>query len=564
MTNKIPRIAKAVLLWLLVCGGAFCATAQSTEHPIYSLGETPADPATLERWPLAPLTRAYIPEAIDLSAHFPPPGDQKKIGACVAWATGYAARSYYALLESGSSDNDKDRIVSPAHLHNLMTASPEHGSCLKPSVNIATALTILQQQDLQSVARYPETNICAASLPYEGAIYGSRIKGAQRVAYGAPVRGTGENRSGIERNSLDRMRIKLSAGHPILLGLLVGERLMRLKAGEIYSGSIHETGEIGREETGWHAVVLTGYDDRRSAFRLLNSWGSQWADGGYGWISYDTVIADSRYAFVMEPFVQPRRPAPTRPTGRPSDLNAGLNLECSELSQEQGPNRKPTVSGFVSRQAYKLALEQYAREHSVDSEVQLRPWPVCEALLTLREPLQAASRPKITLTGGDRPLRAGETFSIEVRPPNVPAFLYVFYLEDGGTVVNLSPRTALIRAQTPPGVPLIFGDGRNGRQTFRVTPPRSVSPDGRELSRDDPERGHEAIIAVAARAPIKELEDLEEPGNRNYRASAASQQKAPGDRILLSVLKDIVFKREGPEMLPREVSADVLHLRILD
>lgn len=567
MIKVLWPLTRTALFGLCFLGGIKAVAGQSGNAPVYGLGDAPVDADELQRWPVVPLTRAYIPEAIDLSARFPPPGDQKNTSTCVSWSTGYAVRSYYALLETGAPVSDRDRIISPAYLHNVMTSLPTNGSCQQPQVNIIDALNVLLSYDMQPVSRYPEGNMCAGLAPSTVAMSGSRIKDAQQIARPTLAHGTGEQRSGLDRGSLDRMRIKLSKGHPILLSLLVGKRLMRLRASETYSGSVHDTGDID----GGHAVVLTGYDDRRSAFRMLNSWGSHWADGGYAWISYDTVLSDARYGFTMDTFRDPPRPQPSRPASQTSRIPRSERYECSELSLEEGPAGHPAILGFVSRQADRNDLGQHIPAGVDTNEVKLRPWPVCEALLTLREPLRAASRPKVKLIGGDRPLQVGETFSFEITPPDVPTFLYVFYLEDDGTVVNLAPRNGPVREQTPPNSPpLMFGDGKNGRQAFRVAPLKSLDPSGQPRAKGDPEGGHEAVIAVAARAPIQELEDFDIAGNRNYRVTAAQFQTTPGqpqgsaDRLLLSLLKDIVFKRAGPNMLPREVSADVLHLRILD
>ncbi len=35
-----------------------------------------------------------------------------------------------------------------------------------------------------------------------------------------------------------------------------------------------------------HAIVLCGWDDSRGAWRLKNSWGTGWGEGGYMWITY--------------------------------------------------------------------------------------------------------------------------------------------------------------------------------------------------------------------------------------------------------------------------------------
>jgi len=42
-----------------------------------------------------------------------------------------------------------------------------------------------------------------------------------------------------------------------------------------------------------HYIALLGYDDAKGAFRFVNSWGTKWGQGGYGWLPYKYV---SRYA----------------------------------------------------------------------------------------------------------------------------------------------------------------------------------------------------------------------------------------------------------------------------
>ena len=36
-----------------------------------------------------------------------------------------------------------------------------------------------------------------------------------------------------------------------------------------------------------HAMVVIGYSDDRNAFKIINSWGTEWCDGGYGWLDYN-------------------------------------------------------------------------------------------------------------------------------------------------------------------------------------------------------------------------------------------------------------------------------------
>lgn len=54
-----------------------------------------------------------------------------------------------------------------------------------------------------------------------------------------------------------------------------------------------------KKDNGWHAICLCGYDNKRQAFRIKNSWkfwnpttgqsDKPWADDGFAWLSYDYV-----------------------------------------------------------------------------------------------------------------------------------------------------------------------------------------------------------------------------------------------------------------------------------
>ncbi|NIR30889.1 MAG: hypothetical protein GWN84_16555, partial [Gammaproteobacteria bacterium] len=51
---------------------------------------------------------------------------------------------------------------------------------------------------------------------------------------------------------------------------------------------------------GYHAIVLTGYDDATMEFSFLNSWGKDWGDGGYGTVTYEFVQSYGRGGGYLE------------------------------------------------------------------------------------------------------------------------------------------------------------------------------------------------------------------------------------------------------------------------
>ena len=45
-----------------------------------------------------------------------------------------------------------------------------------------------------------------------------------------------------------------------------------------------------REQMVWrHGICLIGYDDSKKAFEFVNSWGTEWGNGGFGWLPYAYV-----------------------------------------------------------------------------------------------------------------------------------------------------------------------------------------------------------------------------------------------------------------------------------
>lgn len=61
---------------------------------------------------------------------------------------------------------------------------------------------------------------------------------------------------------------------------------------QVFSGFYNLTGiliDATGTLQGGHAMCIIGYDDDKQAFEVLNSWGSNWGNGGFCWISYKYV-----------------------------------------------------------------------------------------------------------------------------------------------------------------------------------------------------------------------------------------------------------------------------------
>jgi hypothetical protein len=275
--------------------------------------------------------------------------------------------------------------------------------------------------------------------------------------------------------------------------------------------SIHSTralkelaADAGKKD--WHAIVAVGYDEGKQAFRLANSWGPTWGDTGFGWVSYD-VFRDPHQvpeAYVMRPVanepvprpvppivvVPPHKPPvppspgpePVPPTPPPVQFTG---IECSKLSLASQAG-STVVKGFVGSDEDLGKVRAQSDPHHWTVDVDVRPWPQCEALLTLDHQLPDGDAPKVRIIREHATLGTGDFLKFEIETPNRPIFLHVAYIQADGSVVNLIQPDNLTLHSYAPRTKILLGAGAEGEPRFRVT-----APYGREM-----------LIALAASSPV--------------------------------------------------------------
>ncbi|MFN3077026.1 MAG: C1 family peptidase [Alphaproteobacteria bacterium] len=218
--------------------------------------------------------RAFLPPAVDLSREFPKPGRQGLQGSCTAWAVGYGLRGYYEHKRTGWDQSRPEHLFSPAFLYNPLA----RGNC-DAGATLAQALERLQNVGAVTLAEFPyDPKDC------------SRQPGAQELAEAANFRIHRYFR--VDPKSLDDIKGRLVQGDPVVIGMDTTKNFDKLKAGEVYDP---QEGEI---DAG-HAMVVSGYSDAIEAFKVFNSWGTDWGDDGYGWISYRAFRERVPRAYVM-------------------------------------------------------------------------------------------------------------------------------------------------------------------------------------------------------------------------------------------------------------------------
>jgi hypothetical protein len=470
-----------------------------------------------------PEFRSFLPEVVDLSSYFPVPGDQGMQGSCTAWATGYAARAYYAAAVEERRITSPQSIPSPAFIYNLIVADPN--DCGSGSSN-TLALEVLKQFGSLSLADYPYLDETCA-LPSDAqfnAVSDFRIKDYMVV----------------DHTRLDQVKGELADGNPVIIRIVPEENFDTLWN---QPDGVWHAPPLPEDSFG-HAMVVVGYNEARQTFKFINSWGPDWSDGGYGRMDYQTFLNRVTEAFVMvlptgeqaipvadldpeeapapeEPIVHEEPVDPVDPT--PKQVVDFSGLQCAKVQISKDGSRK-VAEGFVSTPA-DLDLVTTQLQGEVDEvDIKLAPWPQCEALLTLDAQLAEKDAPTIAVT--DTEPKAGDTFGITVETPDFDSYVHIAYVQADGTVVNLQQVDADHLSTIDASSEIKFGDGLEGRDQFEVSGPY----------------GDEMLLVISSRSPL----------------FAEPRPQTETEREFLTALREAILTRPNKKSPERFISAAFL------
>jgi hypothetical protein len=217
-------------------------------------------------------------------------------------------------------------------------------------------------------------------------------------------------------------------------------------------------------------------------------------------------------------------------------------FDCANLFWVVRNDNQLQLVGHVEAEEDLARLSKSVGAQTI-SQVEVLPYPGCAAIKALEVPISSELRPELRMLIGKERIAFGESLAFEVTTPDFFSFLYVAYMQADGSVYNLTPRRAVIRPQVDPNTTVVFGDGGPGRQTFTAAEPP----------------GTEAVIAIAARSPIEELESIDSGNTGPYEVAGRPLDRAR----FLELLEESMNDEYAPGGARREISADILHLTVV-
>lgn len=272
----------------------------------------------------APGGNATLPTQIDLSENFPIPGDQGTQNSCVGWATAYALKSYHEKVEMNWALNAPEHLFSPGFIYNQINGGRDKGSQPADALDLAVRSGVATWATMPYELSNPFAQPSAAAVT-EAARY--------KAGSWAAVRG------------IQDMKATLANRNPLMIGIQIYNQLMQLRG----PNSVYN--DYSGNPRGGHAVTVVGYDDNKfgGAFRVINSWGTNWGDNGYFWLPYNNDVLLLAFSLTdADNGNIPQEPPENRTEPVPTGVLPNLTVSDWNLKYDNRPGGSGQLTYKVS------------------------------------------------------------------------------------------------------------------------------------------------------------------------------------------------------------------------
>ncbi len=229
--------------------------------------------------------RTDLPDSFSIKQFAPQPQNQGKLETCVGWSTAYAARTISFMIKKNLShpDSIKKYVFSPGYIY-YKIKDPADKNCSKGS-KIQDAMevmkstgTILKKEVLEDcVINFSKKMEQKKASPYLIKDYQLR----------------NENPGSFSENDILDLKKSITEKKPVVISLKIDETFSKVSANSIWSPSSVSRG---------HAMCIVGYNDsigNGGSFEVMNSYGTNWGNKGFFWLSYKQLISYGRYALEL-------------------------------------------------------------------------------------------------------------------------------------------------------------------------------------------------------------------------------------------------------------------------
>ena len=238
------------------------------------------------------LEAASLPPAIDYShsEFLPTIGNQGRRNSCVGWATGYYLRTYQQARDIGwevkaSGNRIDSHVFSPTFIYNqIRQVTPNPFDEDDGGAYIDEAADLLVEMGAATLADFPYSTNNIIVMPNDA----EKLKASPRKIRQGTLLYADAN---TDHYIIEQTKAYLyTTGDLVVTGSRIGSEFMQNRYRDPYGNYI-----IIREDASpfGHAFIVVGYNDNLvtpdgiGAFKLINSWGADWGNEGFSYISYE-------------------------------------------------------------------------------------------------------------------------------------------------------------------------------------------------------------------------------------------------------------------------------------
>ncbi len=218
-----------------------------------------------------------LPKSTDLRPGCPPVYDQGQVGSCTANSIGGAFE--FAQKKQLLADFMPSRLFIYYNERVMEhTTGQDAGAQIRDGIKSVVKQGVPPESDwpysenLSVVTQKPKALAYTDALQHKIIAY-HRISARSADAF------------------LNLMKSCLADGYPFVFGFTVYSAFEGAQVAK--TGVLHMPNKKKEEVVGGHAVMAAGYDDKKKAMLVRNSWGKDWGIGGYFWMPY-AYISDSK------------------------------------------------------------------------------------------------------------------------------------------------------------------------------------------------------------------------------------------------------------------------------
>lgn len=264
-----------------------------------------------------------FPTAVDnsTSPYFPDIGNQGQIGCCTSFATTY----YQFTYEANKLNNiftTPENTYCPMWSYNYCNDGLNKGTSFENNYNILKNVGALRYSDYDftfSMNKNDSANYTYWSNNTPAKLEALETRVSSVYALKTPVSNgniISFNSGSTQLHAFDAVKMALTSGKVLTVTTTAYEWDIATATNN-QKIIVHSTRQTNR---GLHAVTIVGYNDNiacdvngdgviqaneKGAFKIANSWGSNYQNNGYVWVLYDafnTYNDSTRSSFLYEPY----------------------------------------------------------------------------------------------------------------------------------------------------------------------------------------------------------------------------------------------------------------------